>query len=73
MKEKLKIEVISTIDKLQNYFNSSIYKKELKMLRLKYIYKDISNGELLNDIKYLKNLHSITRTPFYKSKVNNGK
>jgi len=73
MKDKLKIEVISTIDKLQNYFDSSIYKKELKMLRLKYIYKDISNGELLNDIKYLKNLHSITRTPFYKSKVNNGK
>jgi hypothetical protein len=69
MKEKLKIEVISTIDKLQNYFDGSIYKKELKMLRLKYIYKDISNQELLKDIKYLKDLHSITKTQLYKSKV----
>jgi hypothetical protein len=69
MKEKLKIEVISTIDKLENYFDSSIYKKELKMLRLKYIYKDISNQELLKDIKYLKDLYSITKTQLYKSKV----
>jgi hypothetical protein len=69
MKEKLKIEVISTIDKLQNYFDSSIYRRELKMLRLKYIYKDISNGELLKDIKYLKDLYSITKTQLYKSKV----
>ena len=69
MKDKLKIEVISTIDKLENYFDSSIYKKELKMLRLKYIYKDISNQELLKDIKYLKDLYSITKTQLYKSKV----
>lgn len=69
MKEKLKIEVISTIDKLENYFDSSIYKKELKMLRLKYIYKDISNQELLKDINYLKDLYSITKTKLYTSKV----
>jgi hypothetical protein len=65
MKEKLKIEIISTIDKLENYFDSPIYKKELKMLRLKYIYKDISNQELLKDINYLKDLYSITKTKLY--------
>jgi hypothetical protein len=69
MKDKLKIEVISIIDKLENYFDSSIYRKELKMLRLKYIYKDISNQELLKDIKYLKDLYLITKTQLYKSKV----
>jgi hypothetical protein len=54
-----KLKIISQIDELLNQLGGSIYERELKMLRLKYIYKDISNSELVIDIKYLKEMRDI--------------
>jgi hypothetical protein len=61
MKDKLKIEVISFIDTIQPSFIHTIYEKELKQLRAKYIYKDISKNEVIKDVNYLKCLKNIKR------------
>jgi hypothetical protein len=59
--EEAKLKVIFQIDGLESTFRHTIYERELKKLRAKYIYKDISNPELLNDIKYLKELKKLTK------------
>lgn len=60
MNEEAKLKVIRMIDKLRNeMFKGTIYDGELKMLRKKYIYKDISKEELIKDVLYLKNMKNI--------------
>jgi hypothetical protein len=58
--ETQKQKVIFFIDQLrEEMFNNTIYDSELKMLRKKYIYKDISNNELVKDVEYLINMKNI--------------
>ena len=58
--EKNKLDVINFIDNLRDeMFKNTIYDSELKMLRKKYIYKDISGGELVKDVEYLINMKNI--------------
>ena len=59
--EKTKIKVIDIIDRLRPRFTHTVYFSELKMMRLKYIYKDISSNELKKDLTYLKNLSDISK------------
>jgi hypothetical protein len=57
--DKRKIKIIWFIDLLEDRFIGSIYSDELKMMRLKYIYKDISEVDLKKDVEWLKNLKKI--------------
>ena len=58
--ETQKQKVIFFIDQLrEEMFNNTIYDSELKMLRKKYIYKDISGNELVKDVEYLINMKNI--------------
>jgi hypothetical protein len=57
--DKAKIKVISFIDKIEDKFIHTLYERELRQLRNKYIFKDISNAELIKDINYLKELNTI--------------
>jgi hypothetical protein len=52
--DKTKSKVIWQIDKNLNKVKGTIYEKELKMMRSKYIYKDIDTEQLIKDVKYLK-------------------
>lgn len=53
-------EIISIIDKLlEQYKENPIYRKDLKFLRNKYIYKEIGLTEMKKDIQFLKNLNKI--------------
>ena len=54
--DKEKLRVIYIIDYASPRLRDSIYGRELKMMRLKYIYKDIGNNEYQNDMEYLKNI-----------------
>lgn len=50
---KEKMSIINFIDMLNERLEGSIYGYELKKIRNKYIYKDISTGELFIDYKNL--------------------
>jgi hypothetical protein len=52
--DKTKSKVIWQIDNNLNKVKGTIYEKELKMMRSKYIYKDIDTEQLVKDVKYLK-------------------
>jgi hypothetical protein len=52
--DKTKSKVIWQIDNNLNKVKGTIYEKELKMMRSKYIYKDIDTEQLIKDVKYLK-------------------
>lgn len=58
--DKIKIKVIFGIDYLVKKLGGTIYEAELKALRKKYIYKDISDEEYIRDKTYLINLKKIT-------------
>jgi hypothetical protein len=57
-----KLKLIDCIDKLDYKFKGTIFYSELKMMRLKYIYKDISYIELNKDVDYLRNIRQIARS-----------
>lgn len=58
--DKIKIKVIFRIDYLVKKLGGTIYELELKSLRKKYIYKDISDEEYIRDKNYLMDLKKIT-------------
>jgi len=59
--EKYKIQIIHACDILKKHYSGTIYSNELKNIRRKYIYKDISRMELIYDKEYLRNLWSMTK------------
>jgi hypothetical protein len=61
--DEMKLKVIFTIDKLSRHFTGTIYASELRGLRRKYIYKDISLDELIKDVEWIKNLKQIANQP----------
>jgi hypothetical protein len=54
--DEQKLEMIFSIDRWTAVVKGSSYEKELKMMRLKYIYKDIAFDEMLRDRKLLTDL-----------------
>lgn len=57
--EKRKLELIDYIDKMYPIFEETIYRKDLKQMRDRYIFKDINPSEYKNDRRFLKNLTEI--------------
>ena len=65
---KLKLAMIDAIDKLaEASATDRIVQDKLKKLREKYIYKDIGRFELLEDLKWLKDLKSLVESGWYKN------
>lgn len=61
--DDIKLKVIFTIDNLRPHFVGTVYASELRGLRRKYIYKDISFDELKLDVEWLKNIKKILKEP----------
>jgi hypothetical protein len=57
--DKRKIELIDYIDKMYPSFENTIYSKDLKQMRDRYIFKDINPSEYKMDRRILKNLTEI--------------
>jgi hypothetical protein len=57
--DETKLKVIFTISNLKKNFIGTIYASELRGLRRKYIYKDISFDELKRDVNWLNDLRKI--------------
>jgi predicted transcriptional regulator len=57
--DETKLKVIFTISNLKKNFIGTIYASELRGLRRKYIYKDISFDELKRDVNWLNDLIKI--------------
>ena len=65
-----KNRTIQLIDNLLDKFNEdSSFRRELRLLKLKYIYKDIGRGEFLIDLKYLKDVKDYTDSYFFKKQI----
>ena len=68
VKEKNKQELINFIDNLKDTFFEKLYKSQqvqLNNLRNKYVYKDISVSELIEDVKYLKKVDEDIKWSYY--------
>ena len=68
VKEKNKQELINFIDDLKDTFFEKLYKSQqvqLNNLRNKYVYKDISVSELIEDVKYLKKVDEDIKWSYY--------
>ena len=68
IKEKNKQELINFIDDLKDTFFEKLYKSQqvqLNNLRNKYVYKDISVSELIEDVKYLKKVDEDIKWSYY--------
>lgn len=63
IKEDLKMVVIYFINKNYKYLKGTTYGIDLKSMRKKYIYKDISDGEFIKDIQYLRSVKNIFNLP----------
>ena len=61
--DEIKIKMIFTIDKLKLRFVGTTYASELRGLRRKYIYKDISLDDLIKDVEWIENLKKIANQP----------
>jgi predicted transcriptional regulator len=59
--EKTKLEVIRMIDRIKSKLVGTIYASELRGIRRKYIYKDISFSEFKNDLSKLKDYKNIIK------------
>ena len=57
--DRRKLELIDYIDKMYPSFENTIYSKDLKQMRDKYIFKDINPSEYKMDRRILKNLTEI--------------
>lgn len=56
MNEANKLKIIRCIDQLSERIKSKVYLNDLRKLRNKYIYKDISMKEYVEDVKFLKGI-----------------
>ena len=68
IKEKTKQELINFIDDLKDTFFDKLYKSqkvELNNIRNKYIYKDISESELIKDVLFLKKVDEDIKWNYY--------
>lgn len=68
VKEKNKQELINFIDNLKETFFEKLYKSQqvqLNNLRNKYVYKDISVSELIEDVEYLKKVDEDIKWSYY--------
>ena len=68
VKEKNKLELINFIDNLKDTFFKKLDKNQelkLKNLRKKYIYKDISVADFIEDVKYLKKVDDDIKWSYY--------
>lgn len=68
VKEKTKQELINFIDDLKDTFFDKLYKSqkiELNNIRNKYIYKDISESELIKDVLFLKKVDEDIKWSYY--------
>jgi hypothetical protein len=66
--DKNKIQLIHFIDDIKEVFASkisSIDDMKLNNLRKKYIYKDISKVEFIEDVKYLKKVDEYAKWSYY--------
>ena len=54
--DKCKSDIISKIDEWFPLVENSIWGKELKLMRSKYIFKDISKEDYKKDLLLLKNI-----------------
>lgn len=61
MNQELQLEIIKVIETLQSQFESKYTRRELELLRRKYIYKDVPSGEIVSDVKYLKELNELVK------------
>lgn len=59
VKDNHKQKLINQIDNLKEHLFKSIHDRDLNNLRKKYIYKDISLGEFIKDVNYLKELKKL--------------
>jgi hypothetical protein len=68
VKEKNKQELINFIDDLKDTFFEKLYKSQqvqLNNLRNKYVYKDVSVSELIEDVKFLKKVDDDVKWNYY--------
>jgi hypothetical protein len=56
---KDKLEFIFSIDRWLPLVKNSVYEKELKDLRRKYIYKDVSTEDFKKDLEFIDNIKSM--------------
>ena len=54
--DKDKLEVIFSIDRWLPLVKESVYEKELKDLRRKYVYKDVSTDDWKKDLKLIEDV-----------------
>jgi hypothetical protein len=64
--DKQKQEVIWFIDDNIAEFYGTTFFADLKMLKYKYIYKDISHGDYYEDLNYLNALWKLLRNDYKK-------
>jgi hypothetical protein len=57
--DRRKLELIDYIDKMSPSFEDTIYRRDLKQMRDRYIFKDINPSEYKKDRRFLKNLTEI--------------
>jgi hypothetical protein len=68
VREKTKQELINFIDDLKDTFFDKLYKSqkvELNNIRSKYVYKDISESELIKDVLFLKKIDEDIKWSYY--------
>jgi len=54
VKDETKIKVIHFINKYEDYLRGTSLERDIKSIKKRYIYKDISNDEFKKDILYLQ-------------------
>lgn len=62
--DKEKQEVIWFIDENIDQFVGSVFFTDLKMMRYKYIYKDLSRADYYSDLVYLRALRNLLRNDY---------
>lgn len=59
-----KQEIIWWIDDNISEFSGTIFFADLKMMRYKYIYKDLSRADYLVDVMYLRALRNLLKNDY---------
>lgn len=59
--DKIKMKVVCYIDEMAPKFTGTIYSSELRGIRTRYIYKDISLEELKRDVPKLKEYKKLSK------------
>lgn len=68
VQEKNKQQLINYIDEIKEIFFATLgekYKIELNDLRKKYIFKDISTRDFINDVKTIKKIETDIKMFYY--------